>query len=59
MSKLPNDPVMLLSVVNTALRDHYSSLDELVANYDTTSDELISKLSAIDYHYDSDTNQFK
>ena len=26
---IPNDPVMLLSYVNTQLRDYYSSLDAL------------------------------
>ena len=27
--ELPKDPVMLLSVVNTKLRDYYTSLDAL------------------------------
>ena len=27
--ELPKDPMMLFSVVNMKLRDHYSSLDEL------------------------------
>ena len=27
--ELPKDPVMLLSVVNTKLRDYYTSLDEI------------------------------
>ena len=27
---LPKDPVMLLSVVNTQLRDHYPTLTELL-----------------------------
>ena len=29
MENLPSDPAMLLSVVNTRLRDNYASLDEL------------------------------
>ena len=32
---LPKDPVMLLSVVNTQLRDHYPTLTELAAAYMT------------------------
>lgn len=56
---LPKDPVMLLSVVNTALRDHYPSLDALVEDNDLDKEELISILAVIDYHYDSKTNQFK
>ena len=31
---LPKDPVMLLSFVNTQLRDNYSGLKELAAAYD-------------------------
>ena len=34
--KLPKDPVMLLSVVNTELRDHYPSLAELAKAYGVT-----------------------
>ncbi len=30
----PKDPVMLLSVVNTYLRDHHSSLDDLCKSND-------------------------
>jgi hypothetical protein len=55
---LPKDPVMLLSVVNTQLRDHYPSLPELAAAYMIDEQELVEKLSAIDYHYDASQNQF-
>ncbi|MGM9620509.1 MAG: DUF4250 domain-containing protein, partial [Bacteroidaceae bacterium] len=30
-SQLPSDPVMLMSFVNTKLRDEFSTLDELCA----------------------------
>ena len=33
MNTLPKDPVMLLSFVNTQLRDHYPSLEEFAATY--------------------------
>ena len=39
--KLPKDPVMLLSVVNTELRDHYPSLAELAKAYGVTEQLLI------------------
>ncbi|MCI5901593.1 MAG: DUF4250 domain-containing protein [Blautia sp.] len=55
---LPNDPVMLLSYVNTKLRDFYSSLDEFCAAEEADADELSEKLSSIDYEYDEVTNQF-
>lgn len=56
---LPNDPVMLLSVINTYLRDKYSSLDSLCTDLDVDKNNIISKLSAINYEYDEDLNQFK
>ncbi len=56
---LPNDPVMLLSVVNTYLRDKYSSLDNLCADLDVDKSTIIDKLSAINYEYDEISNQFK
>ncbi len=55
----PKDPVMLLSVVNTALRDYYKSFDALVEDNEVDGDDIISKLSSIDYHYDATKNQFK
>lgn len=58
MRALPNDPVMLLSVVNTRLRDFYPSLDQLCEELDEDKQEIINKLSAIDYAYDEEQNQF-
>ncbi|MBR4708163.1 MAG: DUF4250 domain-containing protein [Pseudobutyrivibrio sp.] len=55
----PKDPVMLLSVVNTALRDYYSSFDALVEDNEVDGDEILSKLASIDYHYDVALNKFK
>ena len=51
--KLPNDPVMLLSVVNTQLRDFYKSLDDLCAAAGCSRQELENKLSSIGYAYSS------
>lgn len=56
---LPKDPVMLLSFVNTQLRDNYSGLKELTAAYDIDEKELCDKLAQIDYKYDETVNQFK
>ena len=55
---LPKDPVMLLSVVNTQLRDHYATLAEMAAAYMVDADEIIAKLDVINYHYDEKQNQF-
>lgn len=55
---LPKDPVMLLSVVNTQLRDKYSSLEELAAAHMIGAEEIKSKLAQIQYEYNPETNQF-
>lgn len=56
---LPQDPVMLLGVINTKLRDEYSDLDELCASLDINRDELEKKLATVGFSYVSDLNQFK
>ena len=58
MAAIPKDPVMLMSFLNTQLRDNYDSLDELCAVYDLDKAEISRKLDAIDYHYDSTRNKF-
>lgn len=55
---LPNDPVILLSVINTRLRDYYSSLDALCEDLNVDKEELVKKLSAIGYFYKPERNQF-
>lgn len=56
---LPGDPVMLLSYVNLKLRDEYTSLDEMCDRLDVDKSEIVAKLAAIDYRYNSEQNQFK
>ncbi|MCD8365862.1 MAG: DUF4250 domain-containing protein [Clostridiales bacterium] len=55
---LPKDPAMLLSVVNTQLRDTYPSLSELAAADMADEREIIQRLSMIGYHYDEKQNRF-
>lgn len=55
---IPKDPVMLLSFVNLKLRDFYENLDSLCDDLDIDKAEVVDKLSAIDYYYDSEKNQF-
>lgn len=55
---IPNDPVMLLSFVNLKLRDYYGSLEALCDDLQVNQQELEEKLSAIDYHYNQEKNQF-
>lgn len=55
---MPKDPVMLLSYVNTQLRDYYSSLDEMCHCLGVDADEIKEKLATISYKYDSQLNKF-
>ena len=50
---------MLLSVINTALRDKYSSLDELCDSEGVDKEQIIKDLAEIDYAYKEELNQFK
>lgn len=56
---LPQDPNILLSVVNTKLRDEYPSLDALCDGLDEDKTGLVEKLRGAGYAYDPGTNQFK
>lgn len=58
MSNIPKEPMMLLSFINTKLRDDYSSLDQLCEDLELNEDELIKTLSSIDYTYNPDLNRF-
>lgn len=55
---IPNDPVMLLSFVNTQLRDYFTTLDLFCENFNVDRSELEEKLKSIDYEYYAATNQF-
>ncbi len=55
---LPLDPVMLLSVVNTNLRDKYASLQDFADSEDVDIAYITKRLSSIDYEYDPARNQF-
>ena len=55
---IPKDPMILLSYVNTQLRDYYDSLEVLCTCRGLRKKELLEKMDSIDYHYDEQTNQF-
>lgn len=55
---LPGDPVILLSVVNTKLRDFYPNLEALCEDMQADQNEITEKLKMIDYEYDAVRNQF-
>ena len=55
---LPNDPILLLSVVNTKLRDQYPTLEALCDDLEEDRQALEEKLAAVDYRYDPQRNLF-
>ena len=55
---LPKDPMLLLSVVNTKLRDYYATLDALCEDLHVDKQEIIDTLKGIDYEYDESRHQF-
>ena len=58
MTELPRDPVLLLGVVNTKLRDYYPSLEALCEDLQAEKEKIVEKLKGIDYEYDESRNQF-
>lgn len=55
---IPKDPFMLLSFVNTKLRDDFSSLDRLCEELSADKGEITKKLNSIGYFYDEAQNAF-
>lgn len=55
---LPKDPFMLLSYVNTQLRDNYSSLSELCASLGVNEEDVAGTLANAGFSYDESLNRF-
>ena len=55
---LPNDPIILLSYINTQLRDNYGSLNELCKSLSVDESEIREKLLSVNYEYDETLNKF-
>lgn len=56
---LPKDPFILLSVINTKLRDFYPSLEALCEGEDENKEALEQTLNAAGFEYVEELNQFK
>lgn len=56
---LPSDPFILLSVINTKLRDEYSSLDNLCSSLGIDRKDLDDRLRAVGFEYKPQINQFR
>lgn len=59
MQNIPSDPIILLSFINTRLRDQYQSLDQLCADLDIDRKALESTLNDAGFEYMPEQNQFR
>lgn len=57
-SSLPQDPAMLMSYINTKLRDVYRSLDDLCDDMHIDKDELTARLAEAGFEYSATNNKF-
>lgn len=55
---LPNDPIMLMSIINMKLRDFYPSLDALCEDMNIDRAQLCSALKEAGFQYDEAQNKF-
>lgn len=55
---LPKDPMILLSCLNTKLRDDYDSLPALCEDLDIDQTALEQTLEAVGFRYDAARNRF-
>ena len=55
---LPADDNILLSLVNTKLRDKYASLADFCDGEEVEEEELCARLAASGYRYDPSRNAF-
>ena len=58
MMTLPEDPMMLFSVINMKLRDNYASLDELCDDMYVKKEILVQKLKDVGFEYSQENNKF-
>ena len=56
---LPSDPVILMSFLNTKLRDSYDTLDALCEDLELDPAELTARLHAAGFDYVPEANQFR
>ena len=59
MNHLPKDPMILLSYVNTELRDSGESLEEFYTRMDVEEAEMERMLNAVGFYYDRKENRFR
>lgn len=53
------DPHLLVGLLNTELRNHCESLEDLLKTHHIESEQLIEKMAAAHYFYQPEQNQFR
>ena len=53
------NPNILLSIINTKLRDNYKSIEDLCDDLDYSKNEIDDLLNSIGYYYNQNLNQYK
>ncbi len=56
---IPQDPILLMSTINTLLRDQYSSLEALCEDRELDAASIRSTLEAAGFAYVPEQNQFR
>lgn len=56
---VPKDSVMLLSFINSKLRDEFSSFEVFCNYYNLNMPDVEEQLKALNYFYNISENQFK
>ena len=56
---LPEDPIMLMSMINMKLRDTGKNFEELCEDLDVSAGDVEKKLSDAGFEYNKDVNQFR
>lgn len=57
-NELPQDPAILMSYINTMLRDRYATLDELCEDLGIDREALVAKLAQSGFEYNAKLNKF-
>lgn len=55
---IPQDPFILVSYLNTKLRDFYPDLDSMCKELSLDKEEIEEKMQSADFVYDPQSNQF-
>ena len=56
--ELPQDPMMLFSLINMKLRDFYPSLDSLCEDLNVSKEDIVNRLQAVGFEYNEEQNKF-